>query len=213
MRSWLNGLPFCLTSAGSWDVKNNGLSACFYLTHKQSVMMLWSHNLWSHSRWIWRHPQFYIAIEHLCGVNEVLITLGCLYLLFQTLSTDQGCPWLCIFLFGWPLLHLPWPLQSITRNTLLWFDQITIEFLLGGKVQNKLQNQTIYSCVKAISFLLSRLKMRSNRRHDIFTYAEFDVQALCLLASKLRQGSACRCDVNQVCFNWAIYIAFDRGFE
>ncbi|KAB8278747.1 RNase H domain-containing protein [Aspergillus minisclerotigenes] len=59
--------------------------------------------------------------------------------------------------------------------------------------------------------------MRSNRRHDIFTYAEFDIQGLCRLASSLRQGSTCQCDVNQVpksgSFNWAIYITFDDGIE
>ena len=48
---------------------------------------------------------------------------------------------------------------------------------------------------------------------DIFTYADFDLQALCRQASTLRQGVSCACDPDQRpasgSFNWAIFILFE----
>ncbi|KAB8264394.1 hypothetical protein BDV32DRAFT_135311 [Aspergillus pseudonomiae] len=55
------------------------------------------------------------------------------------------------------------------------------------------------------------------RKSYTFSIVTFDLQALCRLASRLRQGSTCRCDVNQVpesgSFNWAIYIVFEDGIQ
>lgn len=53
--------------------------------------------------------------------------------------------------------------------------------------------------------------------YEIFRYANFDVQPLCHLASELRQGKNCSCDMNQLpaggSFNWAIFLSFDDGVE
>lgn len=47
---------------------------------------------------------------------------------------------------------------------------------------------------------------------SIFKYANFNVQALCKLASKLREGQTCSCDQAQTSasgdFNWTILIFF-----
>ncbi|KAJ5227976.1 hypothetical protein N7489_008684 [Penicillium chrysogenum] len=55
--------------------------------------------------------------------------------------------------------------------------------------------------------------MSPNSKPDIFTYADFDLQALCRQASKLRQGVSCACDPDQRpasgSFNWAIFISFE----
>lgn len=52
---------------------------------------------------------------------------------------------------------------------------------------------------------------------NIFRYAKFEVSALCHLASKLRGGQSCFCDISQVpasgSFNWAILISFNDGVE
>ncbi|KAJ5108556.1 hypothetical protein N7456_005231 [Penicillium angulare] len=48
---------------------------------------------------------------------------------------------------------------------------------------------------------------------DIFTYADFNLQALCRKASTLRQGVTCTCDPGQRpstgSFNWAIFVTFE----
>ncbi|KAJ5491957.1 Aminoglycoside phosphotransferase [Penicillium expansum] len=55
--------------------------------------------------------------------------------------------------------------------------------------------------------------MSPNPKPDIFTYADFDLQALCRQASTLRQGVSCACDPDQRpasgSFNWAIFISFE----
>ena len=53
-----------------------------------------------------------------------------------------------------------------------------------------------------------------NSNHDnIFTYGDFDLQALCRQASTLRRGVPCGCDPQQRpasgSFNWAIFISFE----
>ncbi|KAL3471246.1 hypothetical protein BJX99DRAFT_266924 [Aspergillus californicus] len=52
-------------------------------------------------------------------------------------------------------------------------------------------------------------------RPDIFTYADFDLQALCRQASTLRQGASCACNPDQRpasgSFNWAVFISFEDG--
>lgn len=54
-------------------------------------------------------------------------------------------------------------------------------------------------------------------RSSVFRYAEFNLSALCDLASRLREGKACSCDEAQKplfgTFNWAITISFDDGLE
>lgn len=54
-------------------------------------------------------------------------------------------------------------------------------------------------------------------RANIFQYAEFDIDALCLLASSLREGQQCSCDPGQIpksgSFNWVVKILFDDGVE
>ncbi|KAJ9490536.1 hypothetical protein VN97_g2719 [Penicillium thymicola] len=55
--------------------------------------------------------------------------------------------------------------------------------------------------------------MSPNPKPEIFTYADFDHQALCIRASALRQGVSCACDPDQRpasgSFNWAIFISFE----
>ncbi|KAJ5927766.1 Aminoglycoside phosphotransferase [Penicillium verhagenii] len=55
--------------------------------------------------------------------------------------------------------------------------------------------------------------MSPNPKRDIFTYADFDLQAVCRQASILRGGVPCACDPDQRpasgSFNWAIFICFD----
>ncbi|KAK6832204.1 hypothetical protein RU639_002797 [Aspergillus parasiticus] len=57
--------------------------------------------------------------------------------------------------------------------------------------------------------------MSQDQKPDIFTYAEFDLQALCRRASTLRQSMPCVCDPGQRpasgSFNWAIFISFEDG--
>lgn len=57
----------------------------------------------------------------------------------------------------------------------------------------------------------------SANKPDIFTYATFDIQALCQLASGLRNNTACTCNRDQIPasggFNWAIFISFKDGME
>ncbi|GKZ25905.1 hypothetical protein AbraIFM66951_009942 [Aspergillus brasiliensis] len=59
--------------------------------------------------------------------------------------------------------------------------------------------------------------MPSDKRPPIFLYAKFDVQALCRIASSLRQDIACTCNHNQHpasgSFNWAIFISFEDGVQ
>ena len=51
----------------------------------------------------------------------------------------------------------------------------------------------------------------------LFKYGEFDVAALCHLASKIRREIACTCDLNQRPqrggFNWAVFVLFEDGVE
>lgn len=61
---------------------------------------------------------------------------------------------------------------------------------------------------------ISSVEMSSNPNPGrIFTYADFDLQALCRQASMLRQGVSCTCDPDQRpasgSFNWAIFISFE----
>ncbi|RLL94479.1 hypothetical protein CFD26_102709 [Aspergillus turcosus] len=53
--------------------------------------------------------------------------------------------------------------------------------------------------------------------HAIFRYAKFDVEALCRLASALRQGIPCTCAMNKLpatgSFNWAIFVSFEDGIQ
>ncbi|CAI7661057.1 unnamed protein product [Penicillium glandicola] len=57
------------------------------------------------------------------------------------------------------------------------------------------------------------------RKEDfpLFRYNEFDVAALCQLASSMRLGTACTCDLNQRPtrggFNWAVFVLFEDGVE
>lgn len=57
--------------------------------------------------------------------------------------------------------------------------------------------------------------MSPNLKPDIFIYADFDLQALCCQASRLRQGVSCVCDPDQRpasgSFNWAVFILFEDG--
>lgn len=59
--------------------------------------------------------------------------------------------------------------------------------------------------------------MSQTPKPDIFTYAEFDPEALCRQASTLRQGVSCVCDLDQRpasgSFNWAIFITFEDGIR
>jgi aminoglycoside phosphotransferase (APT) family kinase protein len=49
----------------------------------------------------------------------------------------------------------------------------------------------------------------------VFAYRDFDLQALCRLASALRQGVPCACDPEKRpasgSFNFAIFISFEDG--
>lgn len=51
----------------------------------------------------------------------------------------------------------------------------------------------------------------------LFRYNEFDVAALCQIASKMRRGIPCTCDLNQRPqrggFNWAVFVLFEDGLE
>ncbi|KAJ5135652.1 Aminoglycoside phosphotransferase [Penicillium bovifimosum] len=57
--------------------------------------------------------------------------------------------------------------------------------------------------------------MSRELRTGIFTYADFDLQALCRQASTLRQGVSCACDPDERpasgSFNWAVFISFEDG--
>ncbi|KAE8352423.1 kinase-like domain-containing protein [Aspergillus coremiiformis] len=59
------------------------------------------------------------------------------------------------------------------------------------------------------------MRMSPTPKSDIFTYADFDLQALCRQASTLRQGLLCACDPDQRpasgSFNWAIFLSFKDG--
>ncbi|GKZ26084.1 hypothetical protein AbraIFM66951_009976 [Aspergillus brasiliensis] len=52
---------------------------------------------------------------------------------------------------------------------------------------------------------------------NIFTYSDFDLEAVCRQASALRQGIPCTCDFDQRpasgSFNWAIFIRFEDGLQ
>ncbi|KAL8676415.1 MAG: hypothetical protein Q9224_007289, partial [Gallowayella concinna] len=54
-------------------------------------------------------------------------------------------------------------------------------------------------------------------RASIFEYARFDPDALCQLASSLREGQSCSCDPTQRpktgSFNWVVFISFVDGVE
>ena len=57
------------------------------------------------------------------------------------------------------------------------------------------------------------------RKEDfpLFKYSEFDVRALCELATKMRRGISASCDLNQRPkrggFNWAVFILFEDGLQ
>lgn len=55
------------------------------------------------------------------------------------------------------------------------------------------------------------------KRATIFQYADFDIDALCQLASDLRGGQSCSCDPCQIpksgSFNWVVNVSFDDGVE
>lgn len=57
--------------------------------------------------------------------------------------------------------------------------------------------------------------MSPDQKSAIFTYADFDLQALCRKASMLRQGIPCACNPDQRpdsgSFNWAVFISFEDG--
>ncbi|KKZ64274.1 hypothetical protein EMCG_09736 [[Emmonsia] crescens] len=57
----------------------------------------------------------------------------------------------------------------------------------------------------------------ASQRPKIFRYAKFNIDALCFLASRLRDGISCDCDASQAPFNgslnWAISIFFIDGVE
>ncbi|KAL4953400.1 hypothetical protein BDW69DRAFT_200215 [Aspergillus filifer] len=57
--------------------------------------------------------------------------------------------------------------------------------------------------------------MLPNPKPAIFTYANFNLQALCKQASQLRQGLSCTCNPDQRpasgSFNWAVFISFEDG--
>ncbi|KAE8149431.1 kinase-like domain-containing protein [Aspergillus avenaceus] len=59
--------------------------------------------------------------------------------------------------------------------------------------------------------------MSPNSAPEIFTYADFDLQALCRRARTLRQGVSCVCNPDQQpnsgSFNWAIFITFEDGIR
>lgn len=54
---------------------------------------------------------------------------------------------------------------------------------------------------------------KSTFNDNIFTYGNFNLEALCHQASILRQGILCTCDTGQRpasgSFNWAIFISFE----
>ena len=57
----------------------------------------------------------------------------------------------------------------------------------------------------------------SYKKAKIFDYANFDVSALCSLATRLRGGLFCDCDQSQTplagSLNWAITLSFNDGVE
>ena len=54
-------------------------------------------------------------------------------------------------------------------------------------------------------------------RANIFKYADFDVDALCKLASNLCGGKSCSCNPDQIpksgSFNWVVDVSFNDGIE
>lgn len=62
---------------------------------------------------------------------------------------------------------------------------------------------------------ISKIKMSPDLKLNIFTYAEFNIQALRRQASTLRRGISCACDPGQRpvsgSFNWAVFISFEDG--
>lgn len=57
----------------------------------------------------------------------------------------------------------------------------------------------------------------AERHFPLFSYASFNVNALCDLATRTRNGLVCSCDLYQRpasgSFNWAISILFEDGVE
>lgn len=55
------------------------------------------------------------------------------------------------------------------------------------------------------------------KRPEIFLYADFDVPALCRLASRLRGGRLCHCSTSQRpnsgSFSWSITLSFSDNVE
>lgn len=85
----------------------------------------------------------------------------------------------------------------------------------GLKVVGSSQTITVCLVFSILEFLT--IEMSSDSKPDIFTYADFDLQALCHKASTLRQGVSCVCRPDQrPCsgsFNWAIFISFEDGIR
>ncbi|KAI5306985.1 hypothetical protein KEM56_005904 [Ascosphaera pollenicola] len=61
------------------------------------------------------------------------------------------------------------------------------------------------------------VKPSAPKRPKIFCHSHFDIQALCRLASNLRDNMPCTCDINQRpqngAFNWVVFIVFEDGVQ
>ena len=62
------------------------------------------------------------------------------------------------------------------------------------------------------SSTLFTVEMSPERKSNIFAHAEFDLRALCSLASALRRGIPCACDRDQLpasgSYHWVVFISF-----
>lgn len=62
------------------------------------------------------------------------------------------------------------------------------------------------------SLNLFSVEMPPERKPKIFAYADFDLRALCSLASALRRGIPCACDRDQLpasgSYHWVVFISF-----
>lgn len=59
--------------------------------------------------------------------------------------------------------------------------------------------------------------VRGERDCPVFSYARFNLDSLCNVATRARNGIACTCDLNQRpatgSFNWAVSILFEDDIE
>lgn len=73
------------------------------------------------------------------------------------------------------------------------------------------------SLASVFSLMVPRSLKSTSMPLSIFRYAVFNVDALCQLASSLRFGRCCCCDVTQVpvggSLYWAVFVYFDDGVE